>query len=122
MSDLIERLRQLASNTGKMTWVNDLPMPATAVLHLAADEIERLTVEVQRLDHSTTHTCWDECPRLACAQRREIEALTAQLAEAREIERAAIVDWLETHSSNSGYFTDPFDDAASAINAGEHLT
>ena len=43
-----------------------------------------LTAEVQRLDYSTTHTCWDECPRLACAQRREIEALTAKLARARQ--------------------------------------
>lgn len=57
----------------------------------AADRIEALTAEVRRLDYSTTHTCWDECPRLPCAQRREIEALTAQLAEARESERAAVV-------------------------------
>lgn len=50
----------------------------------AADEIERLTAEVRRLDYSTTHTCWDECPRVACAQRREIDALRAQLAEAQQ--------------------------------------
>jgi hypothetical protein len=58
----------------------------------AADEIERLTAEVKRLDHSTIHTCWDECPRVACAQRREIDALTAQLADARASERAADAD------------------------------
>lgn len=57
--ELVARLRQLAKNTGKMTWVNDLPMPATAVLHNSADEIERLT---------------------------------AQLAEARESERAAMTE------------------------------
>ena len=50
----------------------------------AADEIERLTAEVKRLDHSSIHTCWDECPRLACAQRRELDALTAQLAVAQQ--------------------------------------
>lgn len=81
MSDeLVERLRQLANNTGKMTWVNDLPMPATAVLHLAADRIEALTAEVQRLTYDGIHTCHAECPRLPCVQRREIEALTAELA------------------------------------------
>jgi hypothetical protein len=42
-------LRQLAGNTGKMTWVGDLPMPATAVLHLSADAIESLTAERDRL-------------------------------------------------------------------------
>lgn len=56
------------------------------------DRIEALTAEVRRLDYSTIHTCWDECPRLPCAQRREIEALTAQLAEARESERAAMTE------------------------------
>ena len=85
----------------------------------AAAEIERLTAEVRRLDYSTTHTCWDECPRLACAQRREIEALTAQLAEARESERAAVVDWLRFRLKG---YTDPWSKAADAIEAREHLT
>lgn len=80
----------------------------------AADRIERLTAEVKRLDYSTTHTCWDECPRLACAQRREIDALRAQLAGARESERAAVVAYLR------GYFVGT--DYANAIEAGEHLT
>ncbi len=49
MSDLIERLRQLADNTGKMTWVGDMPMPASAVLHLSADRIAELEAENARL-------------------------------------------------------------------------
>ena len=53
---------------------------------------EAAEAEVRRLDYSTIHTCWDECPRLPCAQRREIAALTAQLAEARESERAAMTE------------------------------
>ena len=76
MSDLIERLRKQRPNGECVT--------IARLMDDAADEIERLTAEVRRLDHSTTHTCWDECPRLACAQRREIEALTAQLARARQ--------------------------------------
>ena len=55
----------------------------------ATARAEAAEAEVRRLDYSTTHTCWDECPRLPCAQRREIEVLTAQLTEARESERAA---------------------------------
>ena len=82
MSDeLVERLRQLANNTGKMTWVNGLPMPANAALHLAADRIEALTAEVQRLTYDGIHTCHAECPRLPCVQRREIEALTKALID-----------------------------------------
>ena len=73
---LIKRLRKQRPN-GECVTVGRL-------MDDAADEIERLTAEVKRLDHSTIHTCWDECPRVACAQRREIEALTAQLAEARQ--------------------------------------
>lgn len=53
---------------------------------------EAAEAKAQRLDYSTTHTCWDECPRVACAQRREIEALRAELAEARAAERAADAD------------------------------
>ena len=47
--DLIERLRQLAGNTGKMTWVGDIPMTATAALHLSADLIETQAREIERL-------------------------------------------------------------------------
>lgn len=110
MSDLIKQLR-VNSGWRDRNW-QCITDPAR--LLEAADEIERLTAEVRRLDHSTTHTCWDECPRLACAQRREIDALTAQLAVARESERAAVVAYLR------GYFVGT--DYANAIEAGEHLT
>ena len=46
----------------------------------AADRIEALTAEVRRLQYDGIHTCHAECPRLPCVQRREIEALTAELA------------------------------------------
>ena len=51
----------------------------------------------------------------------EIEALTAQLAEARESERAAVVAWLRgkvtPYVETAGY-----SQSADAIEAGEHLT
>ena len=53
------------------------------VEHLLA-QIATLTAELDRRKYDGVHTCWNECPRVACAQRREIEALRAQLAEARE--------------------------------------
>ena len=119
MSDLIKRL---LVNSGE----------AFDLLLEAAAEIERLTAEVKRLDYSTTHTCWDECPRVVCAQRREIEALTAQIAEARESERAAVVAWLEASAAWHEQHDDGlsgFDgirqgqfEAMQAIKAGEHLT
>lgn len=46
----------------------------------AADRIEALEAEVKRLNYAGIHTCWDECPRLPCVQRREIEALSTELA------------------------------------------
>ena len=47
--DLVARLRQLAGNTGKMTWVGGSPITATDVLTQAADRIEALTAEIERL-------------------------------------------------------------------------
>lgn len=50
-----------------------------------------------------------------------IEALTAQLAEARESERAAMVAWLK--SMVTGYpESSAYGHAAFLIEAGEHLT
>lgn len=46
-----------------------------------AAEVERLRAEVQRLDIAGTHTCHDDCPKLPCVQRREIERLRAELAD-----------------------------------------
>lgn len=48
-----------------------------------ADEVERLRAEVQRLDIAGTHSCHDDCPKLPCVQRREIERLRAELAAAK---------------------------------------
>lgn len=45
----------------------------------AADEIDRLRAEVERLTVDGIHSCHDQCPRIACVQRREIERLRAAL-------------------------------------------
>jgi hypothetical protein len=44
-------------------------------------ELEALQAEVERLTFDGIHTCHDDCPRLPCVQRREIEALQADVAE-----------------------------------------
>ena len=92
MSNLIERLRAASAAMRSHYAVGAVELIPTWTMDEAADEIERLTAEVQRLDYSTTHTCWDECPRVACAQRREIDALRAKVVKARESERAADAD------------------------------
>lgn len=47
--DLIARLRKLANNTGKMTWVSDKPMTAAEALTRAADALEAQAREIERL-------------------------------------------------------------------------
>ena len=64
----------------------------------ATARIEALTAEVRRLDYSGIHTCHAECPRLPCAQRREIEALTVR-AEAAEARNKVLEDRLR-HIAN----------------------
>ena len=51
--------------------------------------IAELEGEVKRLDLNGIHTCHDECQRLPCAQRREIDALKADNAKLREALGAA---------------------------------
>lgn len=53
--------------------------------HEAADRIEALSAEVERLNINGIHTCHDECQRVPCRQRREIERL-----------RSILEQWLET--------------------------
>ena len=65
--ELVKRLRSgrwLGETTGKE----------------AADAIEALQAQVERLTFDSIHTCHDDCPRLPCVQRREIDALQAALA------------------------------------------
>jgi hypothetical protein len=59
----------------------------------AAAELRTLRAELERRKYDTMHTCHAECQRDACVLRREVDALRAQLAEARENERAAVFKW-----------------------------
>lgn len=54
-------------------------------IDLAADRIEALSADVERLNINGIHTCHDECQRVPCRQRREIERL-----------RSILEQWLET--------------------------
>lgn len=44
----------------------------------AADALEALAGEVERLTLNGTHSCHDDCQRLPCIQGREIRALAAE--------------------------------------------
>ncbi len=68
--ELVERLRLW----GKFAQFGDW-----ADLLLAADAIEALQAQVERLTFDSIHTCHDDCPRLPCVQRREIEGLRAEI-------------------------------------------
>jgi hypothetical protein len=50
-----------------------------ADLLTAADAIEGLQAEIERLTYDGIHTCHDDCPRLPCVQRREIDGLRAEV-------------------------------------------
>jgi hypothetical protein len=45
----------------------------------AADAIEALLAEIKWLTYDGIHTCHDDCPRLPCVQRREIDGLRADV-------------------------------------------
>jgi HAMP domain-containing protein len=73
--ELVKRLRSgrwLGETTGKE----------------AADAIEALQAKVERLTYDGIHTCHDDCPRLPCVQRREIEGLRAEVERLRKALRA----------------------------------
>lgn len=55
----------------------------------AADRIEALEGEVERLTVNGIHTCHDNCQRLPCVQGREIRALKHDIARHMEIANAA---------------------------------
>jgi Asp-tRNA(Asn)/Glu-tRNA(Gln) amidotransferase A subunit family amidase len=73
LAALIAELRDVRP----MPWDDDI----ADACDRAADRIEALQAEVERLTYDGIHTCYDDCPRLPCVQRREIDALQAQVAE-----------------------------------------
>ena len=70
--DLVEKLRD-AVTYGYM------PRLMREIARQAADAIEGLQAEIERLTFDGIHTCHDDCPRLPCVQRREIDGLRAVL-------------------------------------------
>jgi hypothetical protein len=53
---------------------------AQATIEAQAAEIDRLKQEVERRSYDGIHTCHDECQRVPCRQRREIERLRGIVA------------------------------------------
>jgi len=68
--ELVMRLRRQAGEIG--------PICRIAVRE-AAEAIEALQAEVERLTYDGIHTCHDDGPRLPCVQRREIDGLQAEI-------------------------------------------
>ncbi|NBW20451.1 MAG: hypothetical protein EBR82_72030 [Caulobacteraceae bacterium] len=52
----------------------------------AADRIEALEREVERLTTNGTHSCHDQCQRVPCVQGREIRRLQEALKEIAVVE------------------------------------
>ena len=82
IQDLVKRLRAIDH-----TSVEDCFLQSP-YFHKAADALEAMEGEVERLTINGIHSCWEECPRLPCVQGREIRALTAERDRlAGEVER-----------------------------------
>lgn len=97
--DLVERFGRWLQNTGYDGGVNSPPMLIYALVQEQAAEIRSLRAQVQRLVYDGIHTRHDQCPRLACVQRREIERLREQVAQLEaayaESEKASDAAWAE---------------------------
>jgi hypothetical protein len=63
-------------------------------LHAQA-EAEALRAEIERLTYDGIHTCHDDCPRLPCVQRREIERLREALIKIADDLGEQFLDWVE---------------------------
>ena len=105
MDDLIERLeaeRDRMWTECRLLTRRTYTTATPDMLGQAAAELRTLRAELERRKYDTMHTCHAECQREACVLRREVDALRAQLAEARESERAAVVKWLRTNWGDGG--------------------
>ena len=71
--------------------LGSLAGPEVAMMVLASDydalmaENARLKQQVEQLTVNGVHTCHDECQRVACVLRREVEKLKAERDEAHDL-------------------------------------
>jgi phage terminase Nu1 subunit (DNA packaging protein) len=70
--ELVEKLRD-AVTYGYM------PRLMREIARQAANTIEAQAAEIERLTSDGIRTCHDDCPRLPCVQRREIDGLRADV-------------------------------------------
>lgn len=63
-------------------------------------EVKRLRAEVQRLDIAGIHSCHDDCQKLPCVQRREIERLRAECDFHSEACKGLIAELAEKKAEN----------------------
>ena len=79
----VEWWRDMTSYQGWVSCILYDPNELESMVAAMIAEVERLRAEVQRLDIAGTHSCHDDCPKLPCAQRREIERLKRDLHAAK---------------------------------------
>lgn len=60
-----------------------------------------LRQEIERLRTDGIHSCHDECPRIACVQRREIERLAREVSDYRDYFDASEPDTRRWASGNA---------------------
>jgi len=83
-SDLVKRLRAFRPTYG---WPEEQATVFKKSLgEEAADRIEALEREVERLTTNGTHSCHDQCQRVPCVQGREIRRLQEALKEIAVVE------------------------------------
>lgn len=87
-SDIVKRLRAWQELVA-----SGYEVPAAGrTMREAADRIEALEGEVERLTVNGIHTCHDKCQRLPCVQGREIRRLEGEVEKLRKLLNAAEKD------------------------------
>lgn len=126
-SELVERNRRTLTDTQRLIWRDDVegicPSPDMCFEYGEHVRCGPCAIKQSLANGVEPDMSLPNLPEVS-RQRREIERLTAQLAEARQAERAAVVAFLRGEIDPE--WTEEYDaqligNYATAIEAGEHL-
>jgi hypothetical protein len=76
---------EMAAADARYADLEAIAVLASSELRDALDRIAELEAEVKRWETNSVHTCHEECPRIACVQRRRIAALEAERDAANSV-------------------------------------